>query len=146
MGEGSVLAVTRAGTDGPRRLHMLAADSLAELWSAPSLNGAAAFSGDDVFGVDRETGKDTLVAREAQTGEVRWRSEPIPREILVIHTGGPLVFCTYDFGVFIFNRADGGLLGDVKCALSPPAVARGSLYMTGESEVFCASLDRYAGT
>lgn len=139
-GENLLLTVTRTVLEEPRWLHMLAAASLNEIWSAPVLNEAFAFDGGEVFAIEREEGKDTLLARKAQSGSELWRSQPLTEEILQIEAGGSLIFCGYKAGTLLIHRTDGHLIGDLKEFLSLPTVAGQRLYLVGEETLFCSSL------
>ena len=141
-----LLALSQAEAGAPCMVRVYGASGLDALWSAPARTEAAALDGGEVFHVaDAPDGgaseHGVLVARDARTGAVRWRSEPLATKITAISVGGPVVLCNHRQGQVLYRRSDGGLIGTMRGSYGPPTVVGTRMYIGRPRALVCASVE-----
>jgi hypothetical protein len=138
--EDRILTVTRTGIDDPRGLHMFAAPSLDELWTAMTVNEAVAFDGERVYHVESQNGEQYLTARCAANGEIQWQTGPLSHPVVNIETGGTILLCGHLGGSQLYRCNDGSLLASLTGSYSHPIDDGDRLYIIGEEALLCARL------
>ena len=125
-----------AGT-GPSRYELLVrgADGLTSRWATPIGTFQCALDGTQLVHADPSDPR-VVVSRDAETGDVRWQSEPVSREVGLLVFAGALVFARSDDGLFLLQRKDGRLVG---LASGGYAVTSrdGVIYVSGDNGLQC---------
>lgn len=133
-----ILTVTRTTTDKPRRLHMYAEPSLAELWTAGSVNEAVAYDGEHVFHTESQDNQVHLIARHGENGKVRWQTGPLSQAVVRIQAAGPVVLCAHFGGAVLYRSDDGSQIGSVTGSYRHPLYRDDKLYIASEQALLCA--------
>ncbi len=116
------------------------ASTMRELWSAPAYGPACGLDGDAAVHGEDVGGRWAPVLRNAASGDVRWRGEPLDETAGSIQFAAGLVLVTRSLGMRAYARDDGRVLGEYP--LGRTALAHdGRLYLGAFRSLLCSTLD-----
>ncbi|HSR98642.1 MAG TPA: PQQ-binding-like beta-propeller repeat protein [Kofleriaceae bacterium] len=137
-----LLAALRTGPAPARTAQLFDLATGAVLWAHPAHGPVVALDDELAVHVESEGGALVPVARDAASGELRWRgSGPLGDDSGTFRFAGSLIAFTHGTGTTLYRRADGQLVGELLAVYALEARQR-YLYLQGSERIACADASR----
>lgn len=133
----NLLTALRTGLAPRRTAQMLDVGSGQPLWAHPCHGASIGLDDELALHVELDGGKPCAVARDARSGQLRWRSEsPLGDDMGIFRFAGSFVAFTHGTGTTIYRRDNGSLVAELVAVYALAAHER-FLYLEGSQRIAC---------